>query len=174
MITRHRIQRVYFHPFNHKQGKKMATVRQFGRKGEANIRLAHIYWILLFWLRSCVKFGIETKKIGASLERERAVKLGELATTILAAAISTIKIGSKSFKLFWWSAQNIGVGTLGRRWQAAAENYKWQLTRCGKCRICDVETVNGPEDWLVEGGLGMRISGRDTVYVVQNAQDATH
>jgi hypothetical protein len=71
--------------------------------------------------------------------RERAVKLGELATTILTASVSSWAQNGESY-----------FGEVLKTLERQEEDDRRQRKTTnddshGKCRICDVETVNRPE-----------------------------
>ena len=101
-------------------------------------------------------------KIGASLER--AVKLGELATTILTAPISSWAQNGKSY-----------VGEILKTLERQEEDDRRQRKTTnddshvvGKCRICDVETVNGGVTSRV--GCGYQDETQSMLYTMRKMQ----
>ena len=84
-------------------------------------------------MNTSVKFGEESL--------ERAVKLGELATTILTAPISSWAQNGKSY--FGKVLKTLERQEEDDRRQRKTTNDDSRIVV--KCRICDVETVNGPE-----------------------------
>ena len=85
-------------------------------------------------MNTSVKFGEESL--------ERAEKLGEFATTILTAPISSWAQNGKSY--FGEVLKTLERQEEDDRRQQKTTNDDSRIVV--KCRICDVETVNGPED----------------------------